>query len=118
MTGKFDDPMERLFIDKFGIDTFAYVQKLIQDVGYTSKEAYVDLGIQMDIIRNDLKHGNMTEYMEVHYSARNGFKEKALEIDNRTTDIISSCKKVKPFLTVRNYIMHLIPFLSMVNDTR
>ena len=54
----FNDPIENIFYEKFGVDTFAYVTNLINDCGYSPREAYDDLQIQMDIIWQDMRAQN------------------------------------------------------------
>lgn len=73
MISKFNDPMETMFKDKFGLDTFDYVQKLIAKIGYSSKEAYEDLQVQMDIIWNDFKQNNRVDWVTVKNIEDNPF---------------------------------------------
>lgn len=60
---KFCDPLEDIFREKFGLYPFDYVQKLIICNGYSKKEAYDNLHIEMDIIWLDMKELNSNDFV-------------------------------------------------------
>lgn len=59
----FDDPMERYFIDKFGVDPFTYVHNLYSFSGcqWEVENAYSYLQFQIDKLWHDIKNQRLNQ---------------------------------------------------------